>query len=368
MALTLIDTLADWILTIVLLVLIGVLTDKAGYKRQFSLTDTSIQHTYAVHERITFGECIVYAGIIPLVLMALIALVWRRSFWDLHASILGLLLSVSLTTVFTQVVKVCVGRPRPDLIDRCQPVEGATNAAVYGLATVAICTVQSGHIIDDGFKSFPSGHSSFAWAGLGYFALYLSGKMHLFDHRGYTVKAWVAIAPLIGATLIAVSRTMDYRHHATDVIAGSILGALIALVTYHLYYPSLFSPKCHLPFSPRIPPTAVQDRMALDSSTSGVSDGIEDETAPRDGNGNGNGRRNGHVLPLHGGGEGYSREFGQAGRESHDGGAAGLNGVEVPLESSGWGRGGAAGPYAEAAAADSKKQSSDSFQVQARQQ
>lgn len=26
----------------------------------------------------------------------------------------------------------------------------------------------------------------------------------------------------------------DYRHHATDVIAGSILGALIALVTYHL--------------------------------------------------------------------------------------------------------------------------------------
>lgn len=43
---------------------------------------------------------------------------------------------------------------------------------------------------------------------MGYFALYLSGKMHLFDHRGYTVKAWVAIAPLIGATLIAVSRTM----------------------------------------------------------------------------------------------------------------------------------------------------------------
>lgn len=355
--------LPDWILTIVLLVLIGVLTDKAGYKRQFSLTDTSIQHTYAVHERITFGECIVYAGIIPLVLMALIALVWRRSFWDLHASVLGLLLSVSLTTVFTQVVKVCVGRPRPDLIDRCQPVEGATNAAVYGLATVAICTVQSGHIIDDGFKSFPSGHSSFAWAGLGYFALYLSGKMHLFDHRGYTVKAWVAIAPLIGATLIAVSRTMDYRHHATDVIAGSILGALIAFTTYHLYYPSLLSPKCHLPFSPRIPPTAVQDRMALDSSTSGASDGIEDETAPRDGNGNG------HVLPLHAGGRGpvgYSREFGQAGRESHDGGRGGAG--EVPLEPSGWGQG---GPYAVAAVAaaddDSKKQSADSFQVQARQ-
>lgn len=203
----------------------------------------------------------------------------------------------------------------------------------------------------------------------------------------------------------------DYRHHATDVIAGSILGALIAFTTYHLCassritrilsprsdpsnsltepprfvlqqpldlvvstrlfslavrlsdYPSLLSPKCHLPFSPRIPPTAVQDRMALDSSTSGASDGIEDETAPRDGNGNG------HVLPLHAGGRGpvgYSREFGQAGRESHDGGRGGAG--EVPLEPSGWGQG---GPYAVAAVAaaddDSKKQSADSFQVQARQ-
>lgn len=49
-----------------------------------------------------------------------------------HNGWLGLLLSVSLTTVFTQVIKITVGRPRPDLIDRCQPVEGAANRAVYG--------------------------------------------------------------------------------------------------------------------------------------------------------------------------------------------------------------------------------------------
>lgn len=91
--------------------------------------------------------CIVYSAVIPLIIMAAIALIWRRSFWDCHSAILGLLLSVSLTTVFTQVVKVCVGRPRPDLIDRCQPVQGAANAAVYGLATVAVCTVQTGHIM-----------------------------------------------------------------------------------------------------------------------------------------------------------------------------------------------------------------------------
>lgn len=47
-----------------------------------------------------------------------------------------------------------------------------------------------------------------AWAGLGYLSLYLAGKMHLFDRRGHAIKAWIAFAPLIGATLIAVSRTM----------------------------------------------------------------------------------------------------------------------------------------------------------------
>ncbi|GAA6006023.1 hypothetical protein JCM11491_004093 [Sporobolomyces phaffii] len=305
--------LPDWILTIILVGLIGGLTDKTGYKREFSLLDTSIQHIYAVHERITFGECIVYAGVIPAVLIAITALLWRRSFWDLHNGILGLLLSVSITTVATQVIKVCVGRPRPDMLDRCQPIEGAANLPVYGLATVArVCTVQTGNIIDDGFKSFPSGHSSFAFAGLLYLSLYAAGKMHLFDRRGHAIKAWIAVTPCIGATLIAVSRTMDYRHHATDVIAGAILGSWVAILTYHLYYPTLLSPHCHLPFSPRIPPvnssvSAGHDRTSGSSIEQGhgASRGVglplhhahthdehsgDDETCPRPEGGKGVGR------------------------------------------------------------------------------
>lgn len=51
-------------------------------RTQFSLTDTSIQHTFATKQRISFGECIVYAGVIPAVIILLVALIWRRSFWD----------------------------------------------------------------------------------------------------------------------------------------------------------------------------------------------------------------------------------------------------------------------------------------------
>ncbi|GAA6040651.1 hypothetical protein JCM8097_008087 [Rhodosporidiobolus ruineniae] len=327
----------DWIVTIVLLAVIAYLTNKAGYKREFSLTDTSLQHTYATKERITFGECIVYAGVVPAVCIILVAAIWRRSFWDAHNGVLGLLLSVALTTVFTQVVKICVGRPRPDIIDRCQPLSGAANKAVYGLAVAAeICTTDiNSHVMLDGFRSFPSGHSSFAWSGLGFFALYLCGKMHLFDRRGHTFKAWIAIVPPIGATLIAVSRTMDYRHHATDVIAGSILGAVIALLTYHLYYPSLFSHQCHLPYSPRIPPSLPHDRL---------SDASDPSTAPRPaesgihpGGGGGGGRRPAELLPTHR----FSSSISSS-TDEHDLSADGMSPNDpagnIPLESS-FGRG-----------------------------
>jgi diacylglycerol diphosphate phosphatase/phosphatidate phosphatase len=45
-----------------------------------------------------------------------------------------------------------VGRPRPDLIDRCQPPAGATDHALYGLSTVDICTNTNRAQLDDGFK------------------------------------------------------------------------------------------------------------------------------------------------------------------------------------------------------------------------
>ncbi|BGP17147.1 hypothetical protein JCM10213_006057 [Rhodosporidiobolus nylandii] len=329
----------DWVITIVLLGVIGYLTDKAGYKREFSLNDTSLQHTFATSERITFAECIVYAGVIPAVCIALVAVIWRRSFWDLHNGLLGLLQSVAITTVFTQVVKICVGRPRPDVIDRCQPIANATNAAVYGLSVASeICTTDiNSHIMLDGFRSFPSGHSSFAWAGLGFFALYLCGKMHLFDRRGHTFKAWIAITPPIGATLIAVSRTMDYRHHATDVIAGSILGAVIALLTYHLYYPSLFSSQCHLPYSPRIPPSLPGDVLHSDSEG--------EPTAARP-------ARGGEVLPTHRFSASISSSQGE-GEHGEAGPSNGNGNGGIPLETaprpqggqSGSGRGNAKGYY-----------------------
>lgn len=75
----------------------------------------------------------------------------------------------------------------------------------------------------------------------------------------------------MGAALVAISRTMDYRRtpqffffgnsvfnfffwadHWHDVLLGSAVGTLFAYFSYRQYYPTLESPLSHCPHSPRI--------------------------------------------------------------------------------------------------------------------
>ncbi|KDQ07946.1 hypothetical protein BOTBODRAFT_38383 [Botryobasidium botryosum FD-172 SS1] len=242
----------DWILCILLGGLFYLLNKIHGFWRNFSLTDTTIQFPFAVKERVPDTHLYLIAFVAPLVLMPIVNLLLVRSWWDWHISWLGLVLSETLTGSITQVVKVTVGRPRPDLIDRCQPAPGSQNAPVWGLVTSAVCTQDNLTKLKDGFRSFPSGHSSMSFAGLGFLSFYLAGKLHLFDQRGHTAKSWIAVAPLMGAALVAISRTMDYRHHWQDVLVGSLLGITVAFFAYRQYYPALSSPHSHHPFSPRI--------------------------------------------------------------------------------------------------------------------
>ncbi|KAF8503638.1 PAP2-domain-containing protein [Russula emetica] len=237
----------DWYITSAAFFLL----DKVdGFKREFSVSDTSLRHPFAVHERVPDTALFAIAFVAPLLLQWLINLATVRSWWDAHISALGLVLSLSLAGSLTQVVKITVGRPRPDVISRCNPNLGTVDPT-FGLSSVAICHQSDRHILDDGFRSFPSGHSSLSFAGLAFLSLYTAGKLHLFDTRGHTAKAWLSVFPLFGAALVAISRTMDYRHHWQDVLAGSILGLVMANFAYRLYFRSLPSKESHLPYDPR---------------------------------------------------------------------------------------------------------------------
>ncbi|TCD68897.1 GTPase activating protein [Steccherinum ochraceum] len=268
----------DWIVTIALIAIFGALENVPGFKREFSLSDTSLRHPFAVHERVPNWALYVIAVVAPVVLQGAVNLLTVRQWWDLHTSLLGLLLGLSLTGSVTQAVKITVGRPRPDVISRCIPPAGAVDPP-FGLSSVDICTHAADAILHDGWRSFPSGHSSLSFAGLGFLSFYLAGKLHLFDTRGHAHKAWIAIAPLAGAALVAISRTMDYRHHWQDVTAGALLGFVLSYFSYRQYYPSLASRYSHRPYFPRNS-REPQDSMSLPLHRNTDSNGGDPYDAP----------------------------------------------------------------------------------------
>ncbi|OWZ36704.1 PAP2 domain-containing protein [Cryptococcus neoformans C23] len=258
----------DWIIVFVLWAVLVILDRSGGHKREFSLNDISIQHSFAEHERVPPVLLVFFSIVVPLLVLVPLSSLIARNAWDTHNSVLGLLMSYTMTGVVTQIIKMSVGRPRPDLIARCMPVEGAMDHPVFGLSNVSICTNTNAFILDDGFKSFPSGHSSMSFAGLGFLSLYLAGKMHLWDNGGHRTRAWAALSPLLGAAMVAISRTEDNRHHWQDVLVGSILGLFIAWVAYRTYYPPLSHSQCHLPLAPRTDPDNYQD-FPLDDEEQG---------------------------------------------------------------------------------------------------
>lgn len=80
---------------------------------------------------------------------------------------MGLGLSLALAALFTQGMKNLFGKPRPSLLARCNPGTPVALSS-YGqnfnpqwvLIDYSICQQTDMSILDDGFKSFPSGHAS----------------------------------------------------------------------------------------------------------------------------------------------------------------------------------------------------------------
>ena len=183
----------------------------------------------------------------------------RASRHQHHVTYLGLAITLILAAFITDLIKNLVGRPRPDLIARCKPTADTPRDT---LVTIAVCTESAHHVLHDGWRSFPSGHSSFSFAGLGHLSLFFAGQLRIFAHgrgpayeklvRGDLGRALVCLAPLLAATWIAISRCQDYRHDVYDVCIGSLLGWVVAYWGYRRYWPRLGGVRCHEPH-PRPP-------------------------------------------------------------------------------------------------------------------
>ncbi|KAI2636622.1 acid phosphatase/Vanadium-dependent haloperoxidase [Xylaria nigripes] len=229
-----------FVFTVYLLIIIFV----EPFHRMFYINNLDIGFPHADVERVSVWLNIVYSALVPLGLVVVYNGATSASFHKHHHTILGFAIALALSCLLTDIVKNSVGRPRPDLIARCKPAPG-TKPDV--LVSYSVCTETDHHTLHDGWRSFPSGHSSFSFSGLGYLALFLAGQLRIFRDRKDFGRALVCLTPLVGAAMIAISRCEDYRHDVYDVCVGSLLGIGVAFWSYRRYWPRLSSRDCHEP-------------------------------------------------------------------------------------------------------------------------
>jgi len=182
----------------------------------------------------------------------------------LNLTLLGLLTSLAVTLLLTETLKNIVGKQRPDFWGRCGGV--VTNPEMVAKYTVdthgpagvrmvtwEICRsywssqdqdldlgdkieqvagdVGGKHMtraeLRDGWRSFPSGHASLSFAGMGYLSVYLAHVLcsrSIRRRRTGLARLAITLAPVFGAGYVAATRYGDLKHYGYDILAGSLIG------------------------------------------------------------------------------------------------------------------------------------------------
>lgn len=226
----------------------------------FSIDDISIMHFYK-SENETYAPVwylLILVLVIPLV-MVVVCCIWflrhkskERMLWDMHAAILGSLGCCSTQLLLVVIVKNIAAVPRPDFLNRCQP-DYLTIPLVERLYSVEeVCQNSNDALIRDGFKSFPSGHSSTVFASQTFLVLFLIGKIKMSGTSYFSWKLVLSIMyPLIISLKVSFSRVSDHRHRIRDVLIGDMIGTFFGFLFYFIYFSNPFSGTPSIAFPPR---------------------------------------------------------------------------------------------------------------------
>lgn len=127
--------------------------------------------------------------------------------------------AVALASVFTTIIKDVAGRARPYV-----SVDTNSHDFKFGRG-----------FGNGGFQSFPSGHSTAAFAA--------ASAVTSESQRWWPHETWI-VAPVMygGATLVALSRMYNNKHWASDVVLGAGIGTFsgIKVVRYSHGHPHNF--------------------------------------------------------------------------------------------------------------------------------
>ncbi|KAK0385431.1 hypothetical protein NLU13_7907 [Sarocladium strictum] len=186
------------------------------------------------------------AVFVPIVIF-LVMQIRVRSFWDVNNATIGLLYSLIGAAVFQVFVKWLIGGLRPHFLAVCKPDLALVQAAQGqgdGFKEIyfrpEICTGDKAEI-NDALESFPSGHTTAAFAGFVFLYLYLNAKLKVFSNYHPAFWKLIAIyAPILGAVLIGGALTIDEYHNWYDIFAGAAIGTVFAFSSYRMVYAAIW--------------------------------------------------------------------------------------------------------------------------------
>ncbi|QDS74442.1 hypothetical protein FKW77_006314 [Venturia effusa] len=308
--------IVDWIVIIVIAAIGAAFNAPSPYKRPFSLVDLSISYPY-VPSQISTGLLVLLSLVVPAVIIFAVCLlfvpgptvspntpkstIWKRKSWECNTGWMGLALSLALAFFFTQGMKIIFGKPRPDMLARCQPdadnfqdyLVGVSYGSAFDphwvLVNADICKNTDTAMVDDAFKSFPSGHASMSWSGLLYLAFFFCSKFAIsipFLHsrtfsrdarptlsrdspsqsnsgtdsilplhnneQSFDTPEHVPIrnqaaappvyllalplVPICAALYITATRFFQFHHHGFDLIFGSLIGIASSWFSFRWYH------------------------------------------------------------------------------------------------------------------------------------
>ncbi|PWW80112.1 acid phosphatase/Vanadium-dependent haloperoxidase [Tuber magnatum] len=191
------------------------------------------------------------------------ALLGRGSFWNVNNGCMGVIYSVMTGAALQIIIKLVVGGLRPHFLTVCDPqIDGVQGMGYNGLYfDTSICRDHTDpkrrDEIANAMQSFPSGHSIAAWAGLFYLSLYFNGHLKIFSnyHPSYW-KLLLFVTPMLAATLIVGSLSLDMSHNWYDIVVGSVMGVAMAILSYRMCFAAVWDFRFnHIPLArdPRIP-------------------------------------------------------------------------------------------------------------------
>ncbi|KAG5331330.1 PLPP3 phosphatase, partial [Acromyrmex charruanus] len=258
------------------------------YKRGFFCNDESLYHPY-LDSTVTSTMLYVIGLFLPICTMIIGEYLHGRNFsghtanmlfgytippwlWNAYKKVGVFGFGAACTVFITDTAKYTIGRLRPHFMELCVPnIDCNLPEYQHKYIMDFHCTAAvSNKLLKEVRLSFPSGHSSFSAYTMIYLAMYLQLRMKWEGSK--LLKHFLQLLCLLMAWFTAMTRISNYKHHWSDVLAGSTLGIVSALVVAHCV--------AHLFKEEKEKCCSIEKHRTTDYEAETGITGIQDEASP----------------------------------------------------------------------------------------